>query len=634
MGGHNSNLENKKAKRSIKDSNSSNLYEAKILSNEKTKKFVENKKNSKLRLYFIGNNVESIIYDLFFSFLNKKNKMQLKTKNDFNYKILLLDELKWTIYIIDENIDNRICDFIKDEIKEHFAKDHFCFDALIPIIDDINDPQIKVIINQFENLDKQKRKQPFFLFLTKNDENPNRKNFQNLIKSKSFDIRNINVSTIKVSKLEDEEKKKTIYGNAMSKIWKIYSYYNNMGDLILIPSGYLIEKRQLFPYQLNILTCGKPGLGKSSFINLVLNDKRAKEGEGRAVSSEIIRYSHPFFPIAFYDTPGTDTSEAVQMLKEELELYNIKLKEAKKKIHLIIWFLDYRSRVDIKNEKLILENLLKFNAEFLFVINYVNNSISSEEYSTKKEIIVESLEEIFEGKVPDLKDRIIPINLMNQTDEGKIIIHEFGLDQLFYKIYSIFNSHIININLDKKKDKVNFMKEISENKLLSEIIKAEDLKIYLKIEASKYIINISRQVFFSFWRQLKREEMVRQLISMYFGNKTVGGIGTFEDFMKTVFELIFEVQIKQKGAKYYSDLFFDELKSINNIYEFNMDYDIFCYNTYTIAIGYLVIKYLETILDKEKQNLEIAVANALISYAAAVEAIKAIGDDFKKKYKN
>lgn len=28
------------------------------------------------------------------------------------------------------------------------------FYALIPIIDDINAPQIKVIINQFENLDK------------------------------------------------------------------------------------------------------------------------------------------------------------------------------------------------------------------------------------------------------------------------------------------------------------------------------------------------------------------------------------------------------------------------------------------------------------------------------------------------
>ena len=35
-----------------------------------------------------------------------------------------------------------------------------------------------------------------------------------------------------------------------------------MGDMILIPSGYIIERKQLFPYQLNILTCGKPGLGK------------------------------------------------------------------------------------------------------------------------------------------------------------------------------------------------------------------------------------------------------------------------------------------------------------------------------------------------------------------------------------
>jgi predicted GTPase len=108
-----------------------------------------------------------------------------------------------------------------------------------------------------------------------------------------------------------------------------------MRDLILVPSGFIIEKRHIFLYQLNILTCRKPGLGKSSFINRVLKEKRAKKGEGLSIINDIVRYSHPYFPIIFYDTPGADSSEAIKMLNDKLELYNIKLQEAKNKY---IWF--------------------------------------------------------------------------------------------------------------------------------------------------------------------------------------------------------------------------------------------------------------------------------------------------------
>jgi hypothetical protein len=45
-----------------------------------------------------------------------------------------------------------------------------------------------------------------------------------------------------------------------------------------------------------------------------------------------------------------------------------------------------------------------------------------------------------------------------------------------------------------------------------------------------------------------------------------------------------ESEINKKGEKYYSNLFFENLKLIDNIYEFNFDYDIIFYNTYTIAV--------------------------------------------------
>jgi len=194
------------------------------------------------------------------------------------------------------------------------------------------------------------------------------------------------------------------------------------------------------------------------------------------------------------------------MLNDKLELYNIKLKEAKKKLHLILWFIRYDNRVDIVNEKLLMKKLLNFNAEFLFVVNFVDDPIGSEKFKTKKEIILESLTTIFGEQVPDLEDRIIFINLVKE----KFPI--FGLDDLFYKIHSIFNKYIEKFGETQSSDKVRFLNELSKNKLLSELVKAEDLKIYLRIEASKLVLNIAKDIFFSFSRESKREAMIKELI--------------------------------------------------------------------------------------------------------------------------
>jgi len=98
--------------------------------------------------------------------------------------------------------------------------------------------------------------------------------------------------------------------------------------------------------------------------------------------------------------------------------------------------------------------------------------------------------------------------------------------------------------------------------------------------------------------------------------------------MNRIFKLMIESELNKKGEKYYSNLFFENLKSINNIYEFNFDYDIIFYNTYTIAVGYLVIEKLEQFL-KQEENLGNLLINAM---ASAIDTIKLIGDDFKKSY--
>ena len=147
-----------------------------------------------------------------------------------------------------------------------------------------------------------------------------------------------------------------------------------------------------------------------------------------------------------------------------------------------------------------MKNLLNFNAEFLFVVNFVNDPIGSEKFKTKKEIILESLTSFFGEQVPDLEDRIIFINLVRE----KFPI--FGLDDLFYKIHSIFNKYIAKFGETQSSDKVRFLNELSKNKLLSELVKAEDLKIYLRMEASKLVLYTAKDIFFLFLENLKEKQ--------------------------------------------------------------------------------------------------------------------------------
>ena len=125
--------------------------------------------------------------------------------------------------------------------------------------------------------------------------------------------------------------------------------------------------------------------------------------------------------------------------------------------------------------------------------------------------------------------------------------------------------------------------------------------------------------------------MIKELISIYFGEKKIEGLGFFQDFMNRIFKLMIESELNKKGEKYYSNLFFENLKSINNIYEFNFDYDIVFNDTYTIAVGYLVIEKIEQFL-KQEENLGNLLINAMASYITAIDTIKLIGDDFKKSY--
>lgn len=69
----------------------------------------------------------------------------------------------------------------------------------------------------------------------------------------------------------------------------------------------------------NIMTVGKTGVGKSTLINNVFREKLAKTGVGSPVTQHLRKYSKDNIPISIYDTKGLELKEDVQnKIKEEI----------------------------------------------------------------------------------------------------------------------------------------------------------------------------------------------------------------------------------------------------------------------------------------------------------------------------
>lgn len=71
---------------------------------------------------------------------------------------------------------------------------------------------------------------------------------------------------------------------------------------------------------LNVMILGKTGVGKSTLINNMFNEKLAETGVGKPVTDEIRIKTKPNFPLAIYDTPGLELSgeNAVDLLLKEV----------------------------------------------------------------------------------------------------------------------------------------------------------------------------------------------------------------------------------------------------------------------------------------------------------------------------
>ncbi len=389
------------------------------------------------------------------------------------------EQKNWIFYLIDDGNEEKL-----KSISQNFKNKDSVF---ISFSKQLDSPENDQILNTFSKVFL--KHQPFYLFMT--DEKEDIKIILDKIsKYPKMDPRNF--FTMKYEPLNSD-----IYFNIIKYITKCYSYYNELGDTITYE-----DEDNSFMSRFNILVCGRAGVGKSTFINKILNDKRCREGSGQSITKKISFYNHSEYPISIYDTPGFENDDTVKNVIEAIKSQNKDFKSMKQSIHLILYLVSYGERTFLDFEKSVLSQLVIFNAKILFIVTKSPYKITDEEFEefqdnlhddiinmfkdTKEEITLQ----LFGKDYCDLMKCIFPINSKKEKKGDE----EFGLDILFEKCYEIFKKEEIpyEILLELENGEEKHIEEILSRYMLFKVYKSrKDIITSAKKEATKKIIKFA-----------------------------------------------------------------------------------------------------------------------------------------------
>ena len=440
--------------------------------------------------------------------INKPNSQECIYKNNYIQNMIFLKD--------DKNID-----IFKEIIKEHFKYKQY---RTIIFFFDNNDANfihnILLIIHEFysENI---------FLMIYTN---------QGIDEFRAFLEKELN------GEINNEEKKYFDLNNIIIlneksdiSISSIYRYYNQIGDGYLKEVYELDKSKELeylrYSHYFNIMLFGCSGVGKSTFINTILGEKRAFEDSGKSsVTYRNNYYVHKKYPIKLIDcfgSSGKKEGEANNELlnsiydnnhsdilidKYSYDIYD-NYNDKRNTIHLLLYFNCYggTDKYDIngEDEKMMKNAKEKKKIPIIFIINKCEESLFSSQRVREK--FEESIKKIRKKKNPDFVDcNTFLINCKDKNGFDKLLTYIYDN----YKIYITSNENLqyLKNGSIKKKDIKNIfinskiMKDIDpEEFLLNKAVKTSVLeikKLIIKI-AGNYLkeLNLDWYIKFGFYFQ-------------------------------------------------------------------------------------------------------------------------------------
>ena len=253
-------------------------------------------------------------------------------------------------------------------------------------------------------------------------------------------------------------KKKTPDDKLIQKIEKIKkilvrfcSYHNELGDYFsLINSGgaeiiqSLIDKK--YEFTSNFCCIGRFGKGKSTGVNCLLGEKKAKESKsGTATTQKINYYFVKNCPIKIIDIPGFESKETVLNAIEKFREFGDKINYKSSELTAILYFVkstDERMFAELEYE-MFKEILRHENVPVIYILTHSSTKIDKEEiydmlntgikgvlnkHSEENNLILEKIKR----KMYATEKNCVFVNFY--PEEGEPI---FGVDEYFGKIQSL-----------------------------------------------------------------------------------------------------------------------------------------------------------------------------------------------------
>ena len=490
----------------------------------------------------------------FVKILTGKEKIFKKSdelsEKDINKKINLFSFMNYKIYDSADIMMNILIDKVESEEKSEFSEV-----VIVLPNEDINSQIIKIKekMNDSDTLNTDTYYTPFFIFCS-----PNNVDLNGFISSKTFYYKIMNEGSlnIKINQIidikENEEESKNIDFNDSYKLYnelnRLFSYYNELGDNFSFMNSdgkevnIELENVNDITVFINILMVGRTGSGKSTLINLLLDEKKSLEGgSGLSTTSKDIKvYTKTNVPLRLYDAKGFEDEKTVQNFINIFDNYSGRLAAAKDSLNAVFYCMEYKTKGTYVEamEIPIYQKLVKLRIPILFIITKCQfipeeernnegeklkeNDINKKEDDNDKEIKKARKNEI--NKIQktiknEIKKIFIDINKkeINKEDADKFIkdyvhiyfvnlvktktsgLKPFGLD----KVLSFFTKNVTQEDWQnlkkscKKCDEENCKKYCKNNPFLKVYSEFNELNARNKTESLRYLKGLKAGAFFS-----------------------------------------------------------------------------------------------------------------------------------------
>lgn len=412
-----------------------------------------------------------------------------KDINGLSYNETKNEKLNWIFSVLPQKSTNDeiitgITDLINKNLdnQDEFYKQNFRSKNVIYAFVDEN--FAKKILEKFK--DKLESETPYFIFINKGEYNEN--NFSDF-KDKMI------IHCVKYNPKEAL--------CCIQILLKACSYYNQLGDILNLPNEFpsnYEDIRKLFPnnlsfYKINIIVCGKMGVGKSTLINMILGENRSYVRDGNDCTKKIVSYNHQRYPLNIFDTPGYKEEEGhAKMIKKHIENLQNSLNEERSKLHLMIYIIDNKPRIFDQDDIEFIKFIYTLDIPIFFIMNFCDPNKKD-----KYEKSIKSFKSVFNNDLKsDLEKNADKFRYLNMSAIKEIIpcdfYLKFNINKIFNSIYELYKPSLINehdINDENKKIGNQIEKEFDRlKKIINDSFFFDHLKcINDFITSKKYLAN-------------------------------------------------------------------------------------------------------------------------------------------------